>query len=88
MIWAGGKPPEEGTRKRVKRRDNSRHRAQAFGDLNGDLQSCSYTSLGRFKSFEEGLTSMVASELLVCEGGRWGKLRCAVLQTSKQRQPG
>lgn len=30
---------------------------------------------------------MAARELLICEGGRWGKLRCAVLQTSKQRQP-
>lgn len=68
MIWAGGKPSEESTRKSVKRKDNSRHRAQAFRDLNGDLQSCSYTSLGRFKSFEEGLMPMPSSELLIREG--------------------
>lgn len=52
----------------MKRKDSSHHRAQTFRDLNGDLQSCSYTSLGSFKSFEEGFMPMAARELLSARG--------------------
>lgn len=71
----------------MKRKDNSRHRAQMFGDLDRDLQSC-YTSLGRFKSFEEGLMPMAASEFLICEEDVGGNSDVRYSRQASRGNPG
>lgn len=72
----------------MKRKDSSHHRAQTFRDLNGDLQSCSYTSLGSFKSFEEGFMPMAARELLVCKGDVGGNSGVRYSRQTSKGSPG